>query len=132
MYCYNEACPHLPQSASLLCVCVCVCLRVCVSKCACVCAREPSCFSYTHNRSLNEFPECVRGRQHRHSISTESPADYMGLGINKRGRFVQSEPTSGSFQQGCLTNRQTDKRDPSPILLWSGAAASQYHLGIKH
>ena len=131
MYCYNEACPHLPQSASLPCVwvCVCVCVFVCMRVRACVCVS--SCFAHTLNQSLNEFPECVRERQHCRSISGESPADYMDLGINERGRFVQSEPTSGSFQQGCLTNRQTDERDPGAISLSSGAAASHCHLGIK-
>lgn len=99
--------------------------------CACVCMCVSSCFAHTLKQSLNEFPESVRERQHCRSISGESPVDYMDLGINERGRFVQSEPTSGSFQQGCLTNRQTDERDPGAISLSSGAAASQCHLGVK-
>ena len=100
-------------------VCVCVCVCVCVNVCTCVCMCVSSCFAHTLKQSLNEFPECVRERQHCRSISGESPADYMDLGINERGRFVQSEPTSGSFQQRLL-DKQTDRRE-----------GSRRHLALK-
>lgn len=84
------------------------CVRMCVCLCVGVLVQEHSCFS---NQTLNGFPEFVRERQKCCSISRESPADYMSFGINKIGRFVQSEQTSGSFHQCRMTNRQTNRQE---------------------
>lgn len=89
---------HVPVRLSLLVSCVSVCVAVFMIPAV-----------HVPDKSLNEFPECVRARQSCLFIRGESTADERDVGKNKRAGLPNQNPITICLIPAGLLDKQTDR-----------------------